>query len=114
MDSRSVSSLPWSSTSRHACLTITKPEPRDENIGLLADIRTVFGNRNQVSSVELVSAIDSMRGQYRGTPIRTTKNLATILRRFETYPKRMRLGRDENVRGYERSDFRDAWERYLS
>ena len=89
-----------------------QPDPRDEKVALLADIRTVFGNRARISTSELLGALNGMHGVHQGPAIRNPKQLADILRPFGVHPKKMRLGTDNSVRGYDRADFRDAWARY--
>jgi hypothetical protein len=103
---------PWASRSRVLADAMMQPDPRDEKIGLLADIRTVFGNRARISTAELLAGLNEMHGVYQGPAVRNGKQLADILRPFEVHPRKMRLGTDDSVRGYDRADFRDAWARY--
>ena len=53
-----------------------------------------------------------MHGAYQGPAIRNGEQLADVLRPFDVHPKKMRLSADDSVRGYDRVDFRDAWQPY--
>jgi hypothetical protein len=103
----------WPERSREIAVAMQQAAPRDDKVALLADVRSVFGTREKASSAEIISFVDDRRGVYEGRPIRNGKQLALMLRPFEIYPKRMRLPSGENMHGYERADFEDAWKRYL-
>lgn len=103
----------WPERSRAACIALQRQEPKDELVALLSDIRTIFGQRDRVSSSEVVFFIDDRRGVYEGAPIRNAKKLAAMLRPFEIRATQWRAG-GERTRGYERADFEDAWKRYLA
>ena len=85
---------------------------------LLADIKAVFIARNaeRISTDDLLKTLCAMEERpwadlTKGRPM-TARSLANLLRPFGLAPRKMRIG-DEPQRGYERSDFKDAFERYL-
>jgi hypothetical protein len=89
-------------------------------VQLLSDIRSIFGARDteRISSVDLVVALCSLEGRpwqdwAKGRPI-TPNQLARQLAHFEIRPDTMRMGKEQQPsKGYERSDFSDAFKRYL-
>jgi hypothetical protein len=98
----------WPERSRAAALELQQEDPRDEKVALLADIQSVFGTRDRVSSAEIIAYVDSREGVYEGPPLRNGKALAMMLRAFEVRPTHSRVGS-----GYDRAAFEDAWRRYL-
>ena len=87
----------------------------DINLELLIDTKECFGEVEFLTSNELadkLAALDSRPwGDWRGKPI-TTRAVATRLQPFHIYPVRARNASNEQVRGYFRSRFLDAWNRY--
>jgi Protein of unknown function (DUF3631) len=87
---------------------------------LLADIRAVFDERgvDRLSSSEITTALTVLEGRpwqdwARGKPI-TLNQLARQLAPFGVKPKTMRTGALQlPAKGYDRSDFNDAFARYL-
>jgi hypothetical protein len=87
----------------------------------LADCRTVFaakGNPDKLTSAELVAAMrrldDGPWGEKQDgkVPLNPGK-LAFYLRNYSIKPGTKRFG-DYTAKGYERADFTDAWERFLT
>jgi hypothetical protein len=97
---------------------VDKSQEQNQSLGirLLADIRTVFGNDLKVSTQELIGRLCALEeapwSSLRGEPI-TPRSLANFLRQYEVEThKSVRVG-SEVLRGYEKQQFHDAWERYL-
>lgn len=111
---------PWPDRSRRAAAILSADGvAADESPGLtvLADIRTVFAERrvNRLWTDELLGALiaieESPWGDLRGRPLMPTQ-LAKLLKPFGIGPKGVRKG-EEVKRGYDATDFADAWTRYL-
>ena len=110
----------WGEIGRAAVksLCCERAESNSILINLLSDIRTIFESRDggKITSTELASALAAIEtspwGEWsQGKPI-TPPKLARLLRPFEIHPHTIRLGQGTS-KGYERSDFEDAFRRYL-
>jgi hypothetical protein len=88
-------------------------DERSPGTRLLAAIRAVLERtaRAQVASAELAVAVNESDLSLGGEPI-AARELAARLREFEVCPRLLRHGNDV-FRGYRRSDFDDAFRRYL-
>jgi len=90
-----------------------------KRVGLLADIRDVFDEKktDKIRSAELAAALVAMEGhpwaEYgrAGKPL-TVNSLAKMLSGDSILPNTIRLG-DGTAKGYERTQFEDAFVRYL-
>lgn len=89
-----------------------------DGVRLLKDIRQVMESRgvDRLSSAELTGALAEIEtspwGDWsHGKPISQAK-LAHLLRPYEIEPHNVRVG-DRVLKGYETTDFLDAWERHL-
>jgi hypothetical protein len=83
-------------------------------VRLLTDLRRVLDERQgeRFASADLVRGLQALEdGQWDDTI--DARRLAALLVRCEVRPKRMRFG-DAIVRGYGRTDFTDAFGRYLA
>jgi hypothetical protein len=84
----------------------------------LADIKRIFDEAGVtiVSSEEFVANLaadaDSPWHEWKSGKQITQNQLARVLAPFGIAPERVRIG-GRQVRGYQRSQFEDAWERYL-
>ncbi len=96
------------------------PQAADDSIGtrLLSDIRQIFKaqDTDRLPSAELASALAGIEtspwGEWcHGKPI-TADRVARQLKPFDIRPKNIRF-EEEILKGYEISDFEDAWARYL-
>jgi hypothetical protein len=82
---------------------------------LLADLRTVFGDRDAMSVAEIITALielyEAPWGDLKGRPL-NPRGLAQRLRAYEIQSMTVR---DRNLvyRGYKRDQLYDAWQRYL-
>lgn len=85
-------------------------------IQLLADLRTIFGDNDVMTTslllLELCAIDDSPWGDLRGKPL-DARGLSNRLRQYGVTPKQVRVG-DKTQKGYRREDLHDAWSRYLS
>ena len=86
------------------------------NIRLLADVRTVFGDEEQLPTKKILAELclieDAPWNDLKGKPI-TTNQLARRLRQYGVKPKTLRLADDHFAKGYARADLHDVWRRYL-
>ncbi len=110
----------WSKKARHAALSISGVEEQSPSVNeeLLGDIKAIFSRINQVkvSSDDLIDHLcmdDELLWATwnRGKPM-TKKQLAGRLSEFGISPKQIWFN-GANRRGYELSDFKDAFSRYL-
>ena len=78
----------------------------------------MFNEKKQerLSSTALVAALlaleESPWGDLRGKPL-DARRLATRLKPYGIGPKQLRLDSDTTAKGYQASDFKDSWDRYL-
>jgi Protein of unknown function (DUF3631) len=107
----------WLDAGRSAALALAergRTEERSVGVRLLTDLRRVLDERHgeRFASAALVRGLQALDdGEWEETF--DSRSLARLLVSYEVRPKRMRFG-DVVVRGYERSDFLDAFGRYLS
>jgi len=111
----------WSSSARAAAVALSGEgsiEDTSIQIRLLADVRDVFDARRveRISSADLCRALSEKEEApwaefCRGAPI-TPRRLANLLWPFGIMPRVVRDG-SATFRGYQASDFRDAFKRYL-
>jgi len=112
----------WSARAREAARRVSGGERRVDGsaqVQLLADISELFDKRNtdRIASAELVEDLVGLEERpwndwgKRGKPL-SQRQLADLLKPFEIAPKVIRIG-TTTARGYERSQFEDAFSRYL-
>ena len=105
-----------------AAATAKEEAARSRLEELLSDIRDVFDSlgRDRISSAELIEKLCEIPGrpwaEYGNPPKLLTQNkLAKLLKPLAVSPQLLRLpDGDDPVRGYQRSQFNEAFERYLS
>ena len=93
-------------------LLLRQRVPRQECVGLIADIRTVFESKKHKRI-----ATDQLIFKLKGLPESqwdelTAVKLARMLRPFEIFPRQLWVG-EANVRGYDYEDFKSVFDRYL-
>ncbi len=111
----------WPQRARAAARALSSPGTfEDESLGvqLLDGIRSIYESigRDRISSAEVAQRLNDDENAPWGTLEKRpfdARTLAKLLRRYKIRPKPMRIGDDERARGYERSDFDDAFARYL-
>lgn len=96
----------------------------DPIVTLLRDVRTVFDGFevNRMHTAPLLGRLIAMDespwkawgSSRRRDPGLNASDLARMLEEFEIHPKQLRIGEVTGLRGYERADFEDAWDRYLT
>jgi putative DNA primase/helicase len=111
----------WPERARSAALKLSGAavtEDSDVKVQLLADLRELFSERgnDKLASETIVEHLTKLEGRpwaewRRGKPL-TKNGLARLLKPFEVRPKQVWVS-GSNVHGYERTDFADAWARYL-
>lgn len=108
----------WSQRIRDAAMQLNAERAqRDPSLGiqLLADIRTVFSDRDRMTTEDLIEALVDLEsapwGDLRGKPI-DARGIARRVRKYDVRPGDHRFG-DATKKGYLREDFYDAWQRYL-
>lgn len=99
-----------------ALVALSKASVPSFGIRLLADIRSVFGETDAMSTDSILKALyeipESPWVDIKGKPL-NDRGLAARLRKYEIKPRVVRIG-ESTPRGYKREDFHDAWSRYLS
>jgi Protein of unknown function (DUF3631) len=108
----------WPAAARGAAVTlVTASKDREQSLGirLLSDLQKVFGDRDQVPTVALLEALigreEAPWGDLRGKPL-DPRGLARQLKQYDIKPEVLWFG-SRQERGYRRSDFAEAWGRYL-
>ena len=109
----------WPKRARETAVTLvtaSKAATPSLGIRLLADLRDVFGDRENMATENILSALHAIEeapwGDLRGKPL-DSRGLARRLRQYDVRPTTVR----ELVtpaKGYRREDLFDAWQRYLS
>src|SRR5262249_15948725 len=108
----------WPNRARAAAVELVRAgKERDASIGvrLLADLKTVFGQSEALSTKEIPSRLievdESPWGDIKGRQL-DDRGLAQRLRHYSIKSKNLKLD-GSVVKGYSRLDLHDAWERYL-
>lgn len=109
----------WPNRSRVAAVALVADAKGGQpslGVRLLSDLRTVFGDRGSLWTVDIiVSLIDleeSPWGDLKGKPI-DSRRLSNLLKPYGVVSRQVRIG-EQNQRGYTRESLWDAWTRYLS
>jgi hypothetical protein len=110
----------WPTETRAGAIRLSSSrDVEDETAGihLLSDIHEAFADDEKLSTKELLSRLttkeDSRWVEWsKGNPL-TSRGLSRLLRPFGVKPGQLWID-GENHRGYDRSQFRDPWDRYLS
>jgi putative DNA primase/helicase len=112
----------WPERARRAAVLLSgQTEDEEAATLLLGDLEKLFRERgdDQIRSSELVDALKKLEHRdwpefRRGLPL-TARGLARLLKPYGIGPRAMdwKGSHPKGTRGYRRSDFLDAWERYL-
>jgi hypothetical protein len=115
---------PWTQTARTVAQTIVGEIPEEPTIGamLLGDIRRIWSRSlDRLASSTLLEMLHrlperpwSEKGESFGTALLDARKLSTELQPYGITPKPLRFPGAVIARGYLRSQFEDAWERYLA
>lgn len=108
----------WPETSRVAVVAAVADLRRKEptiGVRLLGDIRSYFSTAGTVAatSVELSTKLKEMEEAPWGTFELDPRQLARRLAKYGLEPKNLKQPDGKVRKGYRRTDFADAWERYL-
>ena len=108
----------WPKRARAAAVSLVSAAKEAEpslGIRLLADLRTVFGETEVMTTTTILNALhdlpESPWNDLKGKPI-NDRGLAVRLRQYDIKSKQVRIG-EVTLKGYTRSDFFDVWRRYL-
>ena len=111
----------WPARAREAAVALVKDSKDVEaslGVRLLGDLRTVFGEVDQMASKKLLDTLCALEetpwGDIKGKPI-DERWLARRLKQYGVKSRTIRLSPDpkDTAKGYVRSDLHDAWSRYL-
>jgi hypothetical protein len=98
-----------------ALVALAKGESPSLGLRLLSDLRTVFANHEVLSTADLLISLTLIEeapwNDLRGKPL-DPRRLANILSLYAIRSKVIRTG-TSTPRGYQKSEFFDAWLRYL-
>ena len=108
----------WPSRARAAALALVADSKRGTpslGVKLLADLKIVFGDHDQLSTEQILTELhkieESPWGDMRGKPM-DARGLAQQMRPYDIKPTQVRvLG--SVLKGYRRTDLHDSWQRYL-
>ncbi|WP_338602623.1 DUF3631 domain-containing protein [Saccharopolyspora sp. SCSIO 74807] len=109
----------WPDRARQAALALIA-EAQGDNEGtlrtrLLIDCRTIFGEQTEISSSDLIRALNAdPESPWRdyGANGLTQARLAKLLAEFDIKSGNVRFPDGSQAKGYRRADFADAWTRY--
>ena len=114
----------WPESARSAILSVcTKGAVQDDSLGvkLLSDIRRVFGDRTQLSTVDLLHGLIGLDtdapwalwwpGVLQGNTPSAASKVAQMLHSYEIAPQTIRIGM-KTIKGYRRERFEESWSRY--
>ena len=110
----------WPDRAREAARLLSGVGQREDGsvrILLLGDLRELFDEYGacRLASQQIVDRLTDREDRpwpewRRGRPL-STQQLATLLRHFDVRPRQMKID-GKKVRGYERADLEEVWERY--
>ncbi len=108
----------WPSTARVSAVSlVTQSKESTPSIGirLLSDLRTIFGDRDNLPTEEALTTLAAIEeapwGDWKGKPI-NARQLANFLKQYGIASKVIRCG-EGTFRGYSRQDLYDPWMRYV-
>jgi hypothetical protein len=112
----------WPARARAAAVALVASAMDAEpslGVRLLADIQTVFGNKEKMSTVELLAALNELEespwGDIKGKPL-DSRGLARRLREYNIKSRSTRPDHGDKTKtpkGYHNADFFDMWARHL-
>ena len=98
-----------------AMVAASKTSTPSLGIRLLADLKTVFGDAEVMTTETIITALTKLEespwGDLRGKPL-NARGLAQRLHRYEVSSTTVRIG-ELVAKGYKREDLHNAWVRYL-
>jgi len=110
----------WLKRAHVAAVTlVTAAAEREPSLGirLLADLREIFGEAEQMTTQSILVELHNMKeapwNDLKGKPI-DDRRLAFRLREYGIKSRTLNLGGEHRAKGYVREDLHDAWVRYLT
>lgn len=115
----------WPRLARVSAVTlVTAAKAATPSLGvrLLHDLRTVFGEHENMATVDILNGLIALEeapwGDLRGKPL-DSRGLARRLDKYGVKPKTVRIIdriglNTKTAKGYSRADLHDPWKRYLS
>lgn len=113
----------WPEAARQACVALAAPQGQRVSLGvrLLADLRTIFGDANALSTDTILARLcdgeqygleaDAPWGELHGKPL-SVRGLASMLKRYGVTPVKVKL-EGRALQGYRREHLWETWTRYL-
>jgi hypothetical protein len=108
----------WPVEARAACVELyggRQVEDESTGVQLLSDIRDVFGDRDRMTSADLLGVLHGLDeapwGEWFGKPL-SSRALAKLLKPYAISSRVIRLD-EKTPRGFLREQFEPAWARYL-
>lgn len=109
----------WPARAREAAKALSGIEDETDQpaaVLVLADVRTIFGLKEELPSADIVKALRSLDSRPWATWGKDSKGLTThalarLLKDFGIHPMKIRFG-SETANGYTKRMFGDAWTRY--
>lgn len=107
----------WPERAREACEKLAFDYQQERHIGavLLSDLYEIFQGHDSLWTTEILGALNDIEtspwGDWGGKPL-TSHGLARLLKPYSIRPDSVRVAATVR-KGYKRSDFTDAWTRYL-
>lgn len=109
----------WPGRSRVAAVALVADAKRETpslGVRLLADLRTVFGDAQLMSTESILEALCSLDeapwSDLRGKPL-DPRRMSRLLGEYQIKSTNVRIG-GSTPKGYRRQDLHDAWQRYLT
>jgi Protein of unknown function (DUF3631) len=109
----------WADRARSAATALVKQAKQSTpslGVRLLGDLRQVFGNRDSMPTDTICNALCDIEeapwADLRGKPI-DARGLAGRLKPYGIKSRNVRVDEKIVLKGYERGDLLDAWQRYL-
>ena len=108
----------WPARARGAAIALvaaSKAKSPSLGVRLLADMRVVFCDADQMATATILETLHGMEeapwGDLKGKAL-ASRGLAQMLSRYDVKPGKLRIGHS-TANGYRRTDLHDAWQRYL-
>jgi hypothetical protein len=97
-------------------VTASADQRQSLGIQLLADLRTVFGDTDLMTTETVLQKLNALEdapwNDLRGKSL-DARGLSGRLRKYELSSKTIRLDTETTAKGYRREDLADLWTRYL-
>jgi hypothetical protein len=109
----------WPKRAREAATSLVKVTREEEpslGLRLLADLRMVFGDAEEMATKNILQALAALEeapwGDINGKPL-DARGLANLLRRYGVKSGTVRITEKDTPKGYKREHLVDVWRRYL-